>query len=175
MPEPAEHPELLVAKKLAELNVRSEALFGVRIEPVISFDLKGQAAGQANYRENKIRFNRQLLEKYAGEFVDQTVPHEFAHLVAYQKFGSRIRPHGAEWKRVMEAFGVDPARTHSFDVAPTRRLKRFHYRCHCPGSDYQLSSIRHNRVQRGGIYLCRKCGCALFSATPKPAKKNEVT
>tara|TARA_B100000959_G_C14744595_1_gene526531 strand:+ start:102 stop:629 length:528 start_codon:yes stop_codon:yes gene_type:complete len=175
MPEPAEHPELLVAKKLAELNVRSEALFGVRIEPVISFDLKGQAAGQANYRENKIRFNRQLLEKYAGEFVDQTVPHEFAHLVAYQKFGRRIRPHGAEWKRVMEAFGVDPARTHSFDVAPTRRLKRFHYRCHCPGSDYQLSSIRHNRVQRGGIYLCRKCGCALFSATPKPAKKNEVT
>ena len=175
MPEPAEHPELLVAKKLAELNVRSEALFGVRIEPVISFDLKGQAAGQANYRENKIRFNRQLLEKYAGEFVDQTVPHEFAHLVAYQKFGRRIRPHGMEWKRVMEAFGVDPARTHSFNVAPTRRLKRFHYRCHCPGSDYQLSSIRHNRVQRGGIYLCRKCGCALFSATPKPAKKNEVT
>ena len=175
MPEPANHPELLVANKLAELNVRSEALFGVRIEPVISFDLKGQAAGQANYRENKIRFNRQLLEKYTPEFVDQTVPHEFAHLVAYQKFGRRIRPHGMEWKRVMEAFGVDPARTHSFDVAPTRRLKRFHYRCHCPGSDYQLSSIRHNRVQRGGIYLCRKCGCALFSATPKPAKKNEVT
>jgi len=171
MPEPAEHPELLVAKKLAELNVRSEALFGVRIEPVISFDLKGQAAGQANYRENKIRFNRQLLEKYAGEFVDQTVPHEFAHLVAYQKFGRRIRPHGMEWKRVMEAFGVTPTRTHNFDVSPTRRLKRFHYRCHCSGSDYQLSSIRHNRIQRGRIYLCRKCGSALFSATPKPAKK----
>jgi len=162
MPEPAEHPELLVAKKLAELNVRSEALFGVRIEPVISFDLKGQAAGQANYRENKIRFNRQLLEKYTPEFVDQTVPHEFAHLVAYQKFGRRIRPHGMEWKRVMEAFGVTPTRTHNFDVSPTRRLKRFHYRCHCPGSDYQLSSIRHNRIQRGRIYLCRKCGSSLF-------------
>ena len=162
MPEPANHPELLVANKLAELKGKAEGLFGVSIVPVISFDLRGQAAGQANYRENKIRFNRQLLEKYTTEFVDQTVPHEFAHLVAYQKFGRRIRPHGAEWKKVMEAFGVDPARTHNFDVSPTRRLKRFHYRCHCPGSDYQLSSIRHNRILRGRVYLCRKCGSALY-------------
>ena len=90
MPEPANHPELLVANKLAELKGKAEALFGVCIEPVISFDLRGQAAGQANYRENKIRFNRHLLEKYTAEFVDQTVPHEFAHLVAYQKFGRRF-------------------------------------------------------------------------------------
>ena len=154
--------ELLVLAKLAELRKKVRGLFGVAIDPEVAFDLRGQAAGQANYRENKIRFNRQLLEKYTAEFVDQTVPHEFAHLVAYQKFGRRIKPHGAEWKRVMEAFGADPARTHSFDVSPTRRLKRFHYRCHCPGSDYQLSSIRHNRILRGRVYLCRKCGSALY-------------
>ena len=161
MPEPANHPEILVTNKLAELNVRSESLFGMSIDPVISFDLRGQAAGQANYRKNKIRFNRDLLEKYTDEFVHQTVPHEFAHLVAYRKFGHRIRPHGAEWKSVMVALGIKPVRTHSFEVVPARRLKRFLYKCNCLGSSYELTSIRHNRVLQGRLYLCKKCGNAL--------------
>ena len=154
--------ECLVVNRLKELQKKAKELYGVYVDPEISYDLRGQAAGQTRYTKNKIRFNRHLLEKYTAEFVEQTVPHEFAHLVAYKKFGRSIKPHGMEWKRVMEALGVDPARTHNFDVSPTRRLKRFHYQCHCPGSDYQLSSIRHNRILRGRVYLCRKCGSALY-------------
>ncbi len=153
--------ELLVLAKLAELRKKVRGLFGVAIDPEVAFDLRGQAAGQANYRKNKIRFNRDLLEKYTDEFIKQTVPHEFAHLVAYRKFGHRIRPHGAEWKLVMVALGIKPARTHNFKVVPARRLKRFPYKCDCPGSSYELTSIRHNRVQQGRLYLCKKCGNAL--------------
>ena len=157
----AEH---LVSDKLKELRAKTKELFSISVRPEISYDLRGLAAGQANYRKNKIRFNRDLLEKYTREFVEQTVPHEFAHLVTYRKFGRRIKPHGLEWKSVMIAFGVKPARTHSFKVIPSRRLKRFLYRCECPDFSYELTSIRHNRVQRGNLYLCKKCQSPLHQA-----------
>jgi SprT protein len=149
--------EALVLDRIAKLRVKARKLYDLNIEPAVTYDLKGLAAGQANHRANKIRFNRKLLEKYTSEFVDQTVPHEFAHLAAYRKFGSRIKPHGPEWKTVMVALGAKPSRTHSFDVSSTRQLKRFLYRCNCPNSSYELTSVRHNKIQRGQIYLCKKC------------------
>ena len=153
--------ELLVLDKLSALRKKVRALFGVTVNPEVAFDLRGQDAGQANYPKNKIRFNRDLLEKYTDDFISQTVPHEFAHLVAYTKFGRRIKPHGAEWKSVMVALGVKPVRTHSFEVVPARQLKRFPYKCDCAGSPHELSTIRHNRAQRGRLYICKKCGKAL--------------
>ena len=153
--------EYLVLDKLSELQKKVCGLFGFTVNPEIAFDLRGKAAGQANYLKNKIRFNRDLLEKFTDEFVSQTVPHEFAHLVAYAKFGRRIKPHGTEWQSVMVALGVKPVRTHNFEVIPARRLKRFPYQCDCPGLLHELSTIRHNRIQRGILYICKKCGKAL--------------
>ena len=161
MSESCDQLEHLVLDKLSALRKKVWELFGVSVNPEVSFDLRGQAAGQANYPKNKIRFNRDLLEKYTDEFVSQTVPHEFAHLVAYSKFGRRIRPHGVEWKSVMVALGVKPVRTHSFEVIPARRLKRFPYKCNCFDLFHELSTIRHNRIQRGKLYICKKCGKAL--------------
>ncbi len=144
-------------QKLAELRIKVRKYYGVEIDPEIFFDLRGMAAGQANYRENKIRLNRELLEKYENDFIEQTVPHEYAHLVAYQKFGGRIRPHGKEWRSVMQALGAEPRRTHNYQVSPARTCRRFLYQCNCPGKDYQLTSIRHNRIKRGSHYFCSKC------------------
>lgn len=31
-----------------------------------------------------------------------TLVHEIAHLIAFEKFGSRIKPHGKEWKRTFQ-------------------------------------------------------------------------
>ena len=116
MSESSNKLECLVLDKLSELQKKVCRLFGVTVNPEVVFDLRGQAAGQANYLKNKIRFNRDLLEKFTDEFVSQTVPHEFAHLVAYAKFGRRIKPHGSEWQSVMVALGVKPVRTHNFEV-----------------------------------------------------------
>ncbi|MDC0219965.1 SprT-like domain-containing protein, partial [Verrucomicrobia bacterium] len=150
-----------VSDKLKELHVKTWELFEIKIDPTISYDLRGQAAGQANYRHNVIRLNRELLEKYTADFIDQTVPHEFGHLVAYRVYGSRIKPHGKEWKSVVLALGAKPVRTHSYEVTPTRRLKRFRYQCDCPDSTYEITSVRHNRILREHIYLCKKCGSSL--------------
>ena len=157
MPKRSTEAENLVSKKIEELRLKAQELYSVNIEPSVSFDLRGQSAGQANYRTNRIRLNRQLLEKYTTEFVVQTVPHEFAHLVAHKKFGRRIKPHGNEWRSVMIALGAKPSRTHNFAVSPTRKLRRYMFQCNCHDKKHELTSIRYNRIRRGVIYYCPAC------------------
>ena len=148
----------LVSEKLSELSSKAVAMYGVKIKPSVLYDLRGLAAGQACYTENKIRLNRELLEKYGPDFIYQTIPHEFSHLVAYEVYGRRIKPHGNQWRSVMIALGAEPSRTHKYEATKTRHLKRYLYKCGCPGKKHELTSIRHNRIRRGAGYLCGKCG-----------------
>jgi SprT protein len=135
----------------------------------IDFDLRGQSAGQVRCPLQglpRVRYNLQLLVENGEKFLQRTVPHESAHIIAYQVFGTRIRPHGEQWQRIMALFGADPSRCHDFDTrrALTRRLAQFAYHCAC--QEHALSSIRHRRAQRGQIYCCRACGQALRPGRP---------
>ncbi|WP_275097116.1 SprT-like domain-containing protein [Sedimenticola hydrogenitrophicus] len=127
---------------------------------VVKFDLTGKAAGMALFPHRAtpvIRYNALLLVENRADFLKRTVPHEVAHIVARRLFGHRIKPHGAEWRRVMRLFGAEASRCHNYDVsrAIRRRLQRFAYRCDC--RSHELSSIRHNRVLQGQTYLCVNC------------------
>ncbi|MES9940109.1 MAG: SprT-like domain-containing protein [Candidatus Thiodiazotropha sp. 6PLUC2] len=132
--------------------------------PEIFFDLKGKAAGLLITHKNgasKIRYNPILLEHYGQKFLDQTVPHEVAHLVARTLFGPSIKPHGKEWQAIMSFFKTPALRCHSFDttLSTTRSMRYFEYRCDC--QNHRISAIRHNRVRAGVTYLCRACGTSL--------------
>lgn len=138
--------------------------------PLIRFDLRGRAAGQVRIHETRtweIRYNPTLLARNPEDFLAQTLPHEVAHLVAYRLFGRQIRPHGPQWRAVMGFFGAAPERCHRYDISelPTRTLRRYDYRCGC--RVHRLSSIRHNRISAGRVYLCRQCGQAL-TRVPEP-------
>jgi SprT protein len=126
----------------------------------LKFDLTGKAAGMALFPHRAkpiIRLNALLLIENREDFIKRTVPHEVAHVIARGFFGKRIKPHGAEWRQVMQLFGAEATRCHSYDVSrSTRRtLKRFPYQCEC--QTHELSSIRHNRVLQGQRYHCVKC------------------
>jgi SprT protein len=126
----------------------------------IRFDLKGQAAGQARFGPSGpwvIRYNPVLLRENGDSFIAATVPHEVAHLIAFLCHGPRIRPHGPEWRAIMEQFGAPPERCHRYDLSriPQRVRRVFIYHCGC--SEHQLTGIRHRRVQAGQTYLCRRC------------------
>ena len=58
-----------VQRKLDALCTVVQERFGVVMRPEVAWDLRGQAAGQANGRRNLIRFNRELAERYSNEFV----------------------------------------------------------------------------------------------------------
>ena len=134
-------------------------------EPILRFDLTGQAAGQAVWRPGKVpvlRFNLVLAHRHTADFVERTVAHEVAHLVTAACFGA-TRPHGREWKAVMALFGIrDASRCHdySLDESQVRRQRRWSYRCDC--TDHLLSTTRHKRVEDNRArYQCRQCGSVL--------------
>lgn len=131
----------------------------------VSFDLKGRAAGMYRTYKNlrSIRYNPYLFAKYFDDNLTTTVPHEVAHYVTDILFSLRIiRPHGAEWRSVMQDFGAEPEVTGRYDLTgiPLRQQKRFDYRCDC--SSHKLSTVRHNKIVKGkALYLCRSCGSAV--------------
>lgn len=158
----------LVLDRTDEMVSRAASGFGLALQtPDIRFDLKGRAAGMFRVRAAipEIRYNPWIFARWFDENLAETVPHEVAHYVVYSRCRRRVRPHGAEWREVMEFFGVPPRVTCNYrpeDVAdlPGRRLRYFDYACHC--TTHRVSSIRHNRMIAGKAgYLCRRCHGAL--------------
>lgn len=141
---------------------RAGVLYGRRFEPIpVLFDLKGRAAGMYRVQrgERVIRYNPYLFAKYPQDNLTVTVPHEVAHYITDRLYGlRRVRPHGREWRAVMQDFGVDPAAATDYDLAgiPTRSQRRHAYRCAC--LVHQFSTRRHNLVAQGARYRCRHCG-----------------
>ncbi|ELR65328.1 Protein sprT [Photobacterium marinum] len=123
--------------------------------PAVSFRQRGKIAGSARLQGWEVRFNPVLLEENPQAFLDEVVPHEVAHLVAFKLFG-KVRPHGREWQIIMtEVFGVPARTTHSFDITSVQGTT-FLYRCHC--SEHHLTIRRHNKViRKQAVYHCRKC------------------
>ncbi|QIW16700.1 SprT family protein [Pasteurellaceae bacterium RH1A] len=134
---------------------QASAYFGREFEqPAVTYTVKGAKAGVAYLRENEIRLNPVLLAENGADFIQQTVPHELAHLLVYQLFG-RVQPHGKEWKMMMEeVLGVPAEVYHCYDLAKVRQT--FAYQCAC--QTHQLTIRRHKAIVEGkAIYHCRKC------------------
>ncbi|TKI03096.1 SprT family zinc-dependent metalloprotease [Martelella alba] len=125
-------------------------------EPALNYHQRGTSAGTAWLEQWEIRLNPTLLLANQGEFVNEVIPHELAHLLVFRRFG-RVAPHGREWRWMMAAvLQTEPRRTHQFDLAPVRP-NTYPYVCRC--QHHELTVRRHNRVMRGEAqYRCRQCG-----------------
>lgn len=159
-------PELRrrVEARVAELRETAKLHFKREFElPTIDYALRGRVGGRAKAAKNRISLNAVLLAENEAHFIEQTVGHEVAHLVAGCVFGPRIRPHGREWQSVMCLFDLPAHRCHTYDVrnAQVRSQRQYSYRCGC--GFVKLSAVRHNRMVRGQAeYQCKKCGKALL-------------
>ncbi|MEO9274271.1 SprT family zinc-dependent metalloprotease [Marinomonas sp. 5E14-1] len=130
---------------------------------ICNFKQRGRAAGTAHLQKNEMRFNYFMYSQSPTEFLDTVVPHEVAHIIVFQIYGSTVRPHGKEWQAVMlKVFGVQPSRTHTFDV-PTPKVS-YEYICKC--SKHQFTQHRHNRAQKGTEYICKTCKSRLEFKSP---------
>lgn len=162
-----------ITRRTAELLRRAAPLCRPP-SPQIRFDLRGQTAGQALWNgrgSTTLRFNLAFARAHGEAYIRETVTHEVAHLVTMARHG-RVRPHGPEWREVMRYLGVaEPRRCHDYHLpeAEARRQRLWPYVCAC--RRHELSTTRHNRVQRRAArYHCRHCGTRLRAATaPDPA------
>ncbi len=128
--------------------------------PKVWCDLRGKCAGQAHYGRGGLRFNPVLYRENRHAYLVEVVPHEMAHwLVRHLRDGRRARPHGHEWRTVMERlFGLPPRVTHAFD---TRRASPMPYRYHCGCQDHYFTARRHALARRGRRYRCLACAQTL--------------
>lgn len=142
---------------------RAGEIFGRNFADVpVLFDLRGRSAGMYRIKsgQRQIRYNPHVFAKYFEDNLAVTVPHEVAHYVVDCLYGMRkARPHGAEWKAVMQGFGAEASRTCRYDFSgiPVKSEKRYGYHCGC--KTHQLSARRHNRVLKKRMhYACKTCG-----------------
>ena len=54
-----------------------------------------------------VRLNKKLKSQ-PHAFVREVLCHELAHFVTHRRFGTRVRPHGLEWQRLVELAGYQP-------------------------------------------------------------------
>jgi SprT protein len=128
------------------------------IKPRITYNLRGTDAGQAFLEQNRIDLNLLLFMENFADGIQNTIPHEVAHLEAYRRGLRRGDFHGERWKRLMRQFGAVPDACHNLEVdAVSSRTGYFTYRCKCnPG--YMVSLEMHRRIQASWeLFRCRNC------------------
>ena len=123
-----------------------------------SSTLAGQHHRTSSY--HKIRYNKAFLVANPDAFVEETIPHEWAHMIVSEVIGrKRNISHGRDWKTICMVLGMkEITRTHNYNLPKdyqSRKQERFAYHCKC--RTYNLSKIRHNRQQKGNTYSCRLC------------------
>lgn len=123
-----------------------------------NFKQRGRAAGTAHLQKNEIRFNHFMYQQDPKIFISTVVPHEVAHIIVFQIYGSTVKPHGKEWQAVMmKVYGIRPDRTHTFNTPPPKEI--YLYQCECQQHDF--TKQRHTKVLRGAQYICKNCKSSL--------------
>jgi SprT protein len=145
-----------ILDKICDLNQICEQVYGqtFKVDVVMNKRLKttaGRAIIGADFL--RIEFNPTLYAQEGQVFIDRTVVHEFAHIVACVLMKST--GHDAHWRSVMQTLGaIDSKRCHSYAVQSTK-AKTTTYTCGC--SNYEITPQRKSWMTRGKVYRCVKC------------------
>lgn len=135
----------------------------------------GKARLEQNKRSATIYVHEKAYQQNRQMYIKNIFAHEFAHIITLLLHNRYIRPHGSEFKQVCCALFPDnwqevskATLRHGFSLKTKRTYKKHRYSCAC--GEILLTSIRHNRIQKGkSLYRCRRCGETLKPA-PKEAR-----
>lgn len=157
----------LVREKLDEA-VREYDLIFEDFDPSmveISTNIRGRVGGRAGYtteygrRYYYLNFSREGIEKHWDTMVNDVIPHEVAHIVAFVRGDLRAKGHNAAWVRICRHLGGTGERCHSMGLTKARKVKYHIY--DIDGIEVKLSSIRHNKLMKGKAHysLTTNTGC----------------
>lgn len=167
-----------ITQRTREVLARAEQLYGVRINPVIAFNLTGRVAGWASCTINRatgttsahrLRFNRDLIQgRHFEDMRNHTVPHEVAHLVCWVR-PDLGRNHDAGWRRVCIELGGNGEIRHDYDVVVRGRWDYLTDR----GHKVSITRRHHEYVQQGGL-LTFKRGLGTVTRTSPCAPSGQL-
>jgi SprT protein len=140
--------------------IKAEQAFGRKFERCsIRMDIQANSgrAGTASIAPRRlIRINPTIYRNHPQHVVNETCPHEVAHLVAFDLYGRSGWGHGRGWKNVMRAIGQKPERCHNLLVQ--KDLNKPIYECSRCKKQAIVGPTAHRRVQ-GGLARLRACSC----------------
>lgn len=92
--------------------------------PVIDYNNRKKSLGRAFYTQNKIEIS--LYNARINQYCDiyNTILHEFAHLLAFRKFGISGTGHCELFYDMCNLVGATPARCHNSEENVIRATKR---------------------------------------------------
>jgi predicted SprT family Zn-dependent metalloprotease len=151
-----------IKEKFVEIIELAKKLYSVDLSVVkLDFNLKGRAAGMASWRGShfskersyKIRINRDMMMREFDDMLNDTLPHEAAHIVCFMNpsLGSN---HDYGWARVCRALGGTGGRTHANEVVYGNG-RTYEYTA-TTGKTYRLSEQRHKKIQQGAVMTVKR-------------------
>lgn len=113
-------------------------------------------AGTANFQRWSICLSAHVLDDL--EKLERTLKHEYAHLLAFARFGARRgRGHGPAWRACMHELGEPPEVYHRYEVQRNQARQEVHYRCVQCG----VTIVRRRQLPKRKKYSHRGCGGAI--------------
>lgn len=112
--------------------------------------------------EGRILLSANLLDSF--EKVEDTVKHEYAHLLAVARHGWRGRGHGAAWRKAMRELGLSPDVHHNYECRRNQTHQVVKYRCVKCGAIIE----RKRKFPRGKRYEHLNCGGAIHFHSIEP-------
>lgn len=153
-----------------ELLVELTRSFPLSYSPVLVWSRFRTTAGMADVRQGQIRLSVHLLD--SKERVELTLKHEYAHLLAVDRYGMRARGHGTHWRKAMEELGLAPEVHHHYDCKRNQTRQRVEYRCVKCGA----AMHRSRKLPKFKRYIHVNCGGTLklheIIRQPNPAKES---
>ncbi len=126
---PDEGEGLLLPEQAAQWLAQWRALTLAR-DARSEFSARLSASLGVTYPERGlIRLNRSLLNE-DRHLLEVVLCHELAHLVIFRRHGKSVRPHGPEWRTLMQAVGFEPnARLGCSRHNASRRKRSYRHTC----------------------------------------------
>lgn len=109
-------------------------------------------AGMAYYRTGVIGLSERVLT--TPEAVRETLLHEYAHLLAVYRHGTKAANHGPAWQKAMADLGLPPTVRHTYAVERNERRQQVTYLCLKCGKEF----VRGRRLPRQRKYVHVGCG-----------------
>ncbi len=115
-----------------------------------------QAAGLANRMDMTIKINIAHARANIDHIVNDTIPHEVAHLVQQILRPNAKQAHGPEWRAICVALGGNGKRCYAEEDFPGMKIgvkRRSRHTYNVAGEVMELGPKHHNAIQRGTLRI----------------------
>lgn len=158
--------KIRVFQKVVECITKLEKHYNIKLHrPKLLFEKRGTVAAVANSDNWYININPVLLNENTDDFIENTVPHEVAHLACDRVYPGECDPraaHGPRWKELMDVLGAKAETFHRYDVTNSRVPRTntvYRYACSGCNKTFDVGLRRHTRlIANPASFWHTKCG-----------------